>query len=94
MSEASILLRLARRTSANDVDDAAVGLLGEALVFAAVAGLHVEDWDVKALCADYGQAGVGVAEHQDRVRHDLSHELVAARDDVAHGLAQVRADRV
>ena len=78
----------------DDVDDAAVGLLGEALVFAAVAGFHVEDRDVEALCADHGQAGVGVAEYQDRVRHNFSHELVAARDDVAHGLAQVRADRV
>ena len=78
----------------DDVDDAAVGLLGEALVFAAVAGFHVEDRDVEALCADHGQAGVGVAEHKDRVRHDLRHQLVAARDDVAHGLAQVRADRI
>ena len=49
---------------------------------------------MEALCADHGQAGVCVAEHQNRVRHDLRHQLVAARDDVAHGLAQVRADRV
>ena len=43
------------------VDDAAVGLLGQALVLAAVAGLHVEDGDVQALGRDGGQAAVGVA---------------------------------
>ena len=34
---------------ANHVHDAAVGLLGQALVLAAVASLHVEDGDVQAL---------------------------------------------
>ena len=34
------------------VDDAAVGLLGQALVLAAVAGLHVEDGDVQAFGRD------------------------------------------
>ena len=48
------------------VDDASVGLLGQALVLAAVARLHVEDGDVQAL----------------------------GRDDVADGLAQVRANGV
>ena len=43
------------------VDDAAVGLLGQALVLAAVAGLHVEDGDMQALGRDGGQAAVGVA---------------------------------
>ena len=32
---------------ADDIDNAAVGLLGQALVLAAVAGLHVEDGDVQ-----------------------------------------------
>ena len=43
------------------VDDAAVGLLGQALVLAAVARLHMEDGDVQALCGDGRQAAVGVA---------------------------------
>ena len=76
------------------VDDAAVGLLGQALVLAAVAGLHVEDGDVQALGRDGGQAAVGVAQDQKRVGLHLDHELVARGDDVAHGLAQVGAHGV
>ena len=76
------------------VDDAAVGLLGQALVLAAVAGLHVEDGDVQALGRDGRQAAVGVAQDQQRVGLDLDHEPVARGDDVAHGLAEVRAHGV
>ena len=76
------------------VDDAAVGLLGQALVLAAVARLHVEDGDVQALCRDGGQAAVGVAQDEQRVGLDLDHQLVARGDDVAHGLAQVGAHGV
>ena len=78
----------------DDVDDAAVGLLGQALVLAAVARLHVEDGDVQALGRDGGQAAVGVAQDQQRVGLDLNHQLVARGDDVAHGLAQVGAHGV
>ena len=73
----------------DDVDDAAVGLLGQALVLAAVARLHVEDGNVESLGRDGGQAAVCVAKDQQRVGIDLHHELVGGRDDVAHGLAQV-----
>ena len=73
------------------VDDAAVGLLGQALVLAAVARLHVEDGDVQALGRDGGQAAVGVTQDQKGVGLHLHHELVRGRDDVAHGLAQVGA---
>ena len=76
------------------VDDASVGLLGQALVLAAVARLHVEDGDVQALGRDGGQAAVGVAQDQQRVGLDLDHEPVARGDDVAHGLAQVGAHGV
>ena len=76
------------------VDDAAVGLLGQALVLAAVAGLHVEDGDVEPLGRDGGQAAVGVAQDQQRVGLHLDHELIARGDDVANGLAQVRAHGV
>ena len=78
----------------DDVDDAAVGLLGQALVLAAVARLHVEDGDVQALGRDGGQAAVGVAKDQERVGPHLDHQLVGGRDDVADGLAQVRANGV
>jgi len=76
------------------VDDTAVGLLGQALVLAAVAGLHVEDGDVEPLGRDGGQAAVGVAKDQERVGPHLDHQLVGGRDDVADGLAQVRANGV
>ena len=76
------------------VDDAAVGLLGQALVLAAVAGLHVEDGDVQALCRDGGQAAVGVAQDEKRVGLHLDHEPVACSDDVAHRLAQVGANGI
>ena len=76
------------------VDDAAVGLLGQALVLAAVARLHVEDGDVEPLGRDGGQAAVGVAQDQQRVGLDLNHQLVARGDDVAHRLAQVGAHGV
>ena len=76
------------------VHDAAVGLLGEALVLAAVTRLHVEDWDVKTLGRDGREAGVGVAQHEQGVRPHLDHELVGGVDDVADGLAQVVPHRV
>ena len=76
------------------VDDAAVGLLGQALVLAAVARLHVEDGDVEPLCRDGGQAAVCVAQDQEGVGLDLHHELVGGGDDVANGLAQVGAHGV
>lgn len=76
------------------VDDAAVGLLGQALVLAAVAGLHVEDGDVQPLGRDGGQAAVGVAQDKEGVGLHLDHEPVARGDDVAHGLAQVGAHGV
>ena len=78
----------------DDVHDAAVRLLGQALVLAAVAGLHVEDGDVQPLRTDDGQAAVCVAQHQHGVGPDGGHQLVALRDDVAHRLAQIRADGV
>ena len=71
------------------VDDAAVGLLGQALVLAAVARLHVEDGDVQSLGRDGGQAAVGVAQDQQRVGLHLHHQLVARGDDVTDRLAQV-----
>ena len=75
----------------DDIDDAAVGLLGEAFVLAAVAGFHVEDGDMQALGADDAQAGVGVAQNEDGIGTGLHHELVAGVDDVAHGGAEVVA---
>lgn len=78
----------------DDVYDAAVRLLGQALVLAAVAGLHVEDGDVEPLGRDGGEARVGVAEDQKGVGLHLNHKLVRGGDDVADGLAEVVAHAV
>ena len=79
---------------ADDVDDAAVGLFRQALILAAVSGLHVEDRNMQAFRADHGETAVGVTEHEDGIRFELSHQLVGTRDDVAHGFAEVGADGV
>ena len=78
----------------NDIHDAAIGLLRQALVLAAVAGLHVENGDMQALSADDAEAGVGVAQHQHGVGLHLHHQLVALGDDVAHRFAQVLPYRI
>ena len=70
---------------ADDVHDAAVGLLRKALVLAAVAGFHVEYRDVEAFRSDNAEAAVRVAEDKDRVRTGLDHQLVGAVDDVPTG---------
>ena len=46
---------------ADVVDDLAVDFLGDVLVEAAVAGLHVEDRDLEAFGGDGGEGTVGVA---------------------------------
>ena len=75
----------------DDIHDAAVGLLRQALILAAVSCLHVEDGNVQPLGPNDAQAAVGVAQHQHSVRLDGHHQLVAFSDDIAHGLPQVRA---
>ena len=75
----------------DDIHDPAVGLLGQALILAAVAGFHVEDGDVQTLGCNSRQAGVGIAQDQQRIGLDGSHQLVRAVDDVANGGAQIIA---
>ena len=88
------VLRVAQVHVGDNVHDAAVGLLRQALVFAAVAGFHVEDGDVQPLGADDAEAGVGIPQHQDGVGLQLRHQVVAFGDDVPHGLAQGVPHRV
>ena len=76
---------------ADDIDDAAVRLFGEAFVLAAVAGFHVEYRNVQAFCRDCREAAVGVAQDYHRVGLASDHELVAAIDDVANCSAEVVA---
>ena len=78
----------------DDIDDATVGLFGEALILAAVAGLHVEDGYVETLGTDDAEAGVGVAQHEDSVGTGGHHELVGGVDDVATGGTEVVAHSI
>ena len=76
---------------ADDVDDAAVGLFGQAFVLAAVASFHVEDGYVQALRGDGREAAVGVAEDEQCIGLAGDHQLVAAVDNVTDGSAKIVA---
>ena len=78
------VLRVAEVDVRDDVHYPSVGLLGQALVLAAVAGLHVEDGYVEPLGSDDAQAAVGVPEHQHGVGPRPRHQLVRGVYDVAH----------
>ncbi len=85
------MFRISHVHVADDVHDAAVGFLWQALVLAAVARFHVENRDVQTLGRDSGKAAVGVAENQQCIGLAGDHELVAAIDDVANGRSEVIA---
>ena len=91
---AACMLAVGHVDIADDIHDAAVRLLRQALVLAAVARLHVENRDMQALGRDGRQARVRIAEDQQRIRLDGAHELVRSVDDVADRGAEVVADRV
>ena len=76
----------------NHIHDAAISLLRQALILAAVAGLHVKQRNVQPLCADGGQAGVGIAQHQIALRLQLGQKLIAASQNIAAGHTQILAN--
>ena len=90
----SCVLRIGHIHVGDDIDDTAVGLLGQALVLAAVAGLHVENGDMESLCSDDAEAAIGVAKDQYAVGLGLGEEFVRAVDDVAAGSAKVVTDSI
>ncbi len=90
----SCVLRVGHVNITDDVYDTAVGLLGQALVLAAVAGLHVENWDMESLCSDDAEAAIGVAKDQYAVRLGLGEEFVGTVDDIAAGSAKVVTDSI
>lgn len=90
----SCVLRVGHVHVGDDIDDAAVGLLGQALVLAAVAGLHVENGDMESLGSDNAEAAIGVAKDQDTVGLGLGEELVGTIDDVAASSAKVITDGI
>lgn len=90
----SCVLRIGHIHVGNDIDDTAVGLLGQTLVLAAVASLHVEDRNVKSLGSNNAEAAVGVAKDQYAVGLGLGKELVGAVDDIAASSAKVVTDSI
>lgn len=90
----SCVLRVGHVHVGDDIDDTAVGFLGQALVLAAVAGLHVENGDVETLSSDNAEAAVGVAKDQYAVGLGLGEEFVRAVDDVAASSAKVVTDSI
>ena len=88
------MLRIGHIHVGDDINDTAVGLLGQALVLAAVAGLHVENGNVKSLGSDNAEAAVGVAKDQYTVGLGLGKELVGAVDDIAASSAKVVTDSI
>lgn len=88
----SCVFRVGHIHVGDDIDDTAVGLLGQALVLAAVASLHVENGDMESLCSDNTEAAVGVAKDQYAVGLGLGEELVGTVDDVAASSAKVVTD--
>ena len=90
----SCVLRVGHVNITDDVYDTAIGLFRETFVFAAVAGLHVEDRNVKSLRSDNAEAAVGVAKDQYAVGLGLGEEFVRAIDDVAAGSAKVITDSI
>ena len=85
------MLRIAEIDVADDVHDAAVRLLRQALILAAVSRLHMEDRDMQSLCANHGKAGIGVAQNQHCVRPDLHHQLVGFLNDIPNRSPKVIA---
>ena len=88
------MLRVGHVHVGDDIDDTTVGLLGQALVLAAVAGLHVEDRNMETLGSDNAEAAVGVAKNQYAVGLGLGEEFVRAVDDVAASSAKVVTDSI
>ena len=91
---AACMFRISQVDIRDDVHYPAVGLLRQALVLAAIAGLHVEDRDVQPLGAYHAQARVGISQNQHGIRLCGDHQLVAGIDDVAAGGTEVVPDGV
>ena len=82
------VLRVSQIHVRDDIHDAAVCLLGQTLVLATVARLHVEDRDMQPLGPDDGKTRVRVAQDHNGIRLNLNHQVVTRRNDVPHRVAE------
>ena len=85
------MLRIAEIDVADDIHDAAVRLLGQAFVLAAVPRLHVKNRNMQTLRADHGKAGIGVAQNEHRVRPEPRHQFIRSVDNVPDRRAEIVA---
>ena len=85
------VLRIAEIYIADDIHNASVRLLRQALVLAAVTRLHMENRNVQPFSADHRKAGVGVAQDQHRIRPDPHHQLVGLLDDIPNRGSEIIA---
>ncbi len=72
------------------IEDLPVDLFRDALIEAAVAGLHVEHRDLPSLGRNHRHARIGVAVQQHGVRRLLFEDLVAAGNHLGDGLGRIR----
>ena len=88
------MLRIAHIHVGYYIHNAAVCLLGQTLVKASVACLHVEHRYMQSLCANDRQARICVPQNKHCIRFFLFHKLVRLCDYIPHGFAQIFAHRV
>ena len=75
----------------DDVHDSSIGLFGETLILASVAGFHVEDGDMQTLRSYHAQAAGGVPKDKYAIGLGGGEEFIRAVDDVATGGSEVIA---
>ncbi|MNZ68548.1 hypothetical protein D3C78_868180 [compost metagenome] len=76
------------------INDTAVDLFRHAHVKAAVAGFHVEGWNLSALGRDHRHAAVGIAQHQQRFRLHLGQHAIHGNDHIADGFRTAGAGSI
>ena len=75
----------------NMIDHTAVYFFGHIEIEAAVAGFHMKNGDMHTLCHIGGQAGVGVAEYQQRIWLFLNKYCFGFADNIANGRTKRRS---
>ncbi|MPN37649.1 hypothetical protein SDC9_185169 [bioreactor metagenome] len=81
------VLRIGQIHVADAVHDHAVDHLRHVPVPAAVARFHMENRNLEPLCRNRRECGVGVPQHEQRIRLFALHHRVGLCDDVSHRFA-------
>lgn len=73
----------------DDIHNAAIRFLRKAFIFAAVAGFHMENRDMKPFGTYNGKTAVCITQDKKGIGLQLSHEFIGAGNDVSHSFSQV-----